>query len=59
MTAKERREHAKLRRLWAAQRATQAQILRCMELDRKAALFDKPTNATERIRARLKASGLY
>lgn len=37
MTEKERAEHAELRELWATQQATRKQILRCMELDRKAA----------------------
>lgn len=37
MTDKERQEHDKLRELWATQQATRKQILRCMELDRKAA----------------------
>lgn len=37
MTAKERREWKRLQRLWATSTATKAQMLRCMELDRKAA----------------------
>ena len=37
MTSKERNEHARLLALWACLKATKAQILRCIELDRKAA----------------------
>lgn len=37
MTKKEQQEHARLRQLWATQKASRKQILRCMELDRKAA----------------------
>lgn len=36
MSTKERKEHSKLLRLWATRRATRKQMLRCMELDRKA-----------------------
>lgn len=36
MTKKEQQEHARLRALWATQKATRQQMLRCMELDRKA-----------------------
>ena len=36
MNAKERKEHARLMKLWATQRATMRQMQRCMELDRKA-----------------------
>jgi hypothetical protein len=36
MTATERKEWRRLSRLWAQSRATKSQILRCMELDRKA-----------------------
>ncbi len=36
MTAKEIAEHKKLTKLWIARKATKKQILRCMELDRKA-----------------------
>lgn len=37
MTEKERKEHEKLSRLWATRKATKRQILRCIELSRKAA----------------------
>lgn len=37
MSAAERKEWKRLSRLWAHGRATRAQIMRCMELDRKAA----------------------
>lgn len=37
MTKREQAEHARLLRLWATGRATRKQVLRCMELDRKAA----------------------
>lgn len=36
MNKNEKKEHAKLLRLWALRKATTAQITRCMELDRKA-----------------------
>lgn len=36
MTPKERKEWERLSRLWACRRATKKQILRCMELDRRA-----------------------
>jgi len=36
MTDKERKEWDRLSRLWATGRATKKQILRCMELDRRA-----------------------
>jgi hypothetical protein len=36
MSGKEISERARLARLWATGRATKAQILRCMALDRKA-----------------------
>ena len=35
MTAKERKEHARLCRKWAMGKATRREIMRCMELDRK------------------------
>jgi hypothetical protein len=35
MTGNERRTLERLSRLWATGRATKAQILRCMELERK------------------------
>lgn len=37
MSRAEKREHDRLCRLWATGKATKKQILRCMELDRKAA----------------------
>ena len=37
MSDKERQEHERLLDLWACRKATKAQMLRCMELDRKAA----------------------
>jgi hypothetical protein len=36
VTEKERKELERLHRLWATGKATRAQMLRCMELDRKA-----------------------
>lgn len=36
MSAKERKEHERLTKLWMSRRASKAQMLRCMELDRKA-----------------------
>jgi hypothetical protein len=36
MSEKEHATHQRLLRLWAQGRATKAQMLRCMELDRKA-----------------------
>lgn len=36
MNLKEQKEHSRLLRLWAMGRATMKQMLRCMELDRKA-----------------------
>ena len=36
MTAKERREHRRLQRLWATRRANMKQMLRCIELTGKA-----------------------
>lgn len=36
MTTKERKEWLRLHRLWATGKATRRQMLRCMELDRKA-----------------------
>lgn len=35
LTEREQQEHAKLLRLWALKKATRAQMLRCVELDRK------------------------
>lgn len=37
MTAKERKEHDRLHRLWATKKATMKQMKRCMVLDDKAA----------------------
>lgn len=36
MTAKEQREHRRLLKRWSRRRATMREMLRCMELDRKA-----------------------
>lgn len=36
MTSKEKKEHERLQRAWAAGKATKKQIMRCMELDRQA-----------------------
>jgi uncharacterized protein YjiS (DUF1127 family) len=37
MSAKERKEHDRLLRLWATGKASARQMRRCMELDRKSA----------------------
>jgi hypothetical protein len=37
LTAKERRELARLSKRWACMKATRAEILRCMELEREEA----------------------
>jgi hypothetical protein len=44
MTSKEKREHIKLARRWAAMKATKAEIMRCMELDRRAIAASPLTN---------------
>lgn len=36
MSTKERKEHIRLGRLWLTRKATKREIVRCMELDRKA-----------------------
>lgn len=36
MTTTERREHRRLLKRWSERRATMREMLRCMELDRKA-----------------------
>ena len=36
MTDAERKEHARLRAGWATRKLTKGQMLRCMELDRRA-----------------------
>ena len=36
MTAEQRKEHKRLKRLWATRQATRQQIFRCMALDRLA-----------------------
>lgn len=36
MTEAERKEHARLRELWVMRKLTKGQMLRCMELDRRA-----------------------
>lgn len=36
MTTKERKEHIRLGRLWLTKKATKREMIRCLELDRKA-----------------------
>lgn len=41
MSDKERKEHSKLLKLWSERHASMSQMLRCMDLDRKAASHAK------------------
>jgi len=57
MTDEERREHARLLRLWATGKATRRQMLRCTELDRRAVLLVEPSGYAARVES-LEAEGL-